>query len=300
MDSVWWHTWFWIDQPLSICLLVEPYDRAIQPRRSGMAALCTTNAPEASLRHEVVRAKKKELSEYLWHHRTSLFKRQHRDSKAKTIISVTGSFKVGQGSVQPGNMRLVRAGHPGFVRHPAKDFGVRITPVAEQKGLSTEQKEAYRLAADLIHEVDPEYARGEFLVQFAFMNGHSKHYVKKHRDKEDVSYQYALSFGDFSGAKLRVWDKAERRFADFDNRDRIVRFDGRRAHEVVTDGFKGNRFTVIWYKNYDSRLSQPVPIYETPCFVGLDPQDPQPSSTPWQRHIRVPVARVPDTSDEEE
>ena len=221
--------------------------------------------------------KKTALREYLSVHRAKLFKKtQHRDASSKKTFSLVSSFKVGVGSCQPGHIAFVRRGMKGFVKHPTKEIGVRITPVEEQKELNVTQKEAYRLAADLLAEFDPDYTGGEFLVQFAFMND-SSHYVRKHRDSEDISHQYALSLGYYTGAKLRVWNRDESAFVDFDNLDRIVKFDGRCAHEVVTQDFEGERFTVIWYKNYDSRLSKPAPIFEDPRFVeeeGASEEDP--------------------------
>ena len=214
-----------------------------------------------------IQTKKAKLQRYLSLHRKKLFKNaQHRDAASKKTFSLVSSFKIGVGSTQPGHIAFVRRGMKGFVKHPTKEIGVRITPVAEQKELSVEQKELYRLAADLLAEIDADYARGEFLVQFAYMNDPS-HYVRIHKDHGDISYQYALSLENYTGAKLRVYTCDERDFVEFNHLNRIVKFDGRCAHEVVTKDFDGERFTVIYYKNYDSRLVHPDPIFDTPCFV---------------------------------
>ena len=72
------------------------------------------------------------------------------------------------------------------------------------------------------------------------------HYVKCHVDS-DVSFQYSLTLGDFQGAKLRAYTAANNAaYVDFPQSGRIVAFDGRLPHEVVSDGFIGDRFTVIW------------------------------------------------------
>ena len=52
---------------------------------------------------------------------------------------------------------------------------------------------------------------------------------------------------------------------DVDTRNRIVRFDGRLDHEVLE--FKGVRYTVIFYKNYDRRILQEAPILMKPDVV---------------------------------
>jgi hypothetical protein len=113
----------------------------------------------------------------------------------------------------------------------------------------------------------PDYAAGEYVVQFALMNDAS-HHVKCHTD-DDVSFQYALTLGDFSGATLRVYKTRDKSaYIDFrDAKNQIVKFDGRLPHEVLTDGFRGHRFTVIWYKNFDHRKRTDDPILQAPAIV---------------------------------
>ena len=72
--------------------------------------------------------------------------------------------------------------------------------------------------------------------------------IKLHTDANNISYQYLLSLGDFSGCKLRVHLNKETH-QDFEYRNLILKADGRLPHEVIFNNFKGDRFTVIWVSN---------------------------------------------------
>lgn len=192
--------------------------------------------------------------------------RQHRDKRFRRVLSLRSSFKVGTGSTQIGHLPLVARGVDGFVRHQFRNTGVCVKPVHSQR-ISKKHKRVYDLAAAIVQLVDPWFAAGDYNVQFALMDDPDSHRVAKHRDSQDVCYQYALALGDFAGAKLRVYDVrgASSSYTDFANRGRIVKFDGRCPHEVVFDGFVGKRFSVVFYKNYDRRIaSAPCPLFGPP------------------------------------
>lgn len=95
------------------------------------------------------------------------------------------------------------------------------------------------------------------------------HYVKKHVDKDDITYQYIFSFGNYSGdVKLFVYDNVGNFTGSFDCKDKILKVDGRLPHRVCkTPNFYGDRFAVIWYKSYDVRITAPMPILHNPHFV---------------------------------
>ena len=48
---------------------------------------------------------------------------------------------------------------------------------------------------------------------------------------------------------------------------KIIRMDGRLDHEVVKHHFKGTRYSIIAYKNYDKRIIEPTPILLKPKVV---------------------------------
>ena len=183
-------------------------------------------------------------------------------------FSIQGSFKIGLGSTQPGNLQHL--GKPGFVKHNFKNTAAYIAPVEEQSGQTRLKKLLHRMAMEILMLIDPEYAAGETIVQFALLTS-PQHRVDKHVDDEDISFQYAVSLGNYHGAILRTYNSSGRS-SDIDNRNKIVRFDGRLPHEVVVDpGFVGERFTVIWYQNYDARKTQPDPILEKPQIAWHAP-----------------------------
>ena len=91
-------------------------------------------------------------------------------------------------------------------------------------------------------------------------------HVKKHVDGNDISHQYALTLGNYHGAKVRTYDEQENVLGEFDYYKRPCKFDGRLPHEVITDNFHGTRFTLVWFKCYDHRMTKPAPIFYTPCY----------------------------------
>ena len=206
-------------------------------------------------------------------HGEAFFKRQKRDLKKKKL-SFSGSCHIGVGTTQVGHLNHVKMGRRGFIRHPFKNTGVYVEPVEAQHVKVPFLKEAYYLSRDVMRQIDPHYAEGEFVVQFAKIDS-AAHYVKKHVDQHDVSHQYALTFGEYEGAALLVHPPDGGPPHRVDGKDCIVKFDARHPHEVDLTGFKGERYTVIWYKNYDRRqLARPDPIWEDSRPVVVYPPPP--------------------------
>jgi hypothetical protein len=208
------------------------------------------------------------LEEHLAANAEHLFAVQHRDGNHKRQFSLKGSFKVGTASTN-GKWKWNVGKHPYFKRHNFKNTVVWVKPplVQLKDGKICKAKfQAWLLASMIIERVDPNYAAGEYEVNFSMMNS-AQHYVKKHIDGDDISHQYALGLGQYSGAMLRVWSKDQSAYQDFDYRHKILKLDGRNYHELVTNNFQGERFTVIWYKVYDHRMTQPDPICDAPAIV---------------------------------
>lgn len=81
------------------------------------------------------------------------------------------------------------------MRHPFKNTGVLIESVRSQrdrKYITKPEYKTYKLAMKIFKSIDPEYCKGECIVNFSRMNG-CRQYVKRHTDGEDISPQYALS-----------------------------------------------------------------------------------------------------------
>ena len=92
--------------------------------------------------------------------------------------------------------------------------------------------------------------------------------LKKHVDGEDISHQYALALGNYSGAYLRCYDEKENVLGDFDYNRKVCKMDGRLPHELIQDDFQGIRFCVIWFKLYDHRKAEPDKICRTPQYCN--------------------------------
>ena len=69
-----------------------------------------------------------------------------------------------------------------------------------------------------------------------------------HVDKEDMSYQFALSLGEFdSGGELMIESRLGKKRYRVNTKNRIAKCDGRSCHWVR--GYSGTRYSVIWYVN---------------------------------------------------
>jgi len=77
-----------------------------------------------------------------------------------------------------------------------------------------------------------------------------------HIDKDDVSYQFSMSFGEFSGGGelcVEARDGSSRWMID--TREKMAKFDGRSVHWVRGYG-GGDRYSVVWFVNRDSNATE--------------------------------------------
>ena len=240
-------------------------------------------------RNDLIARNLRVLESFVWHARHHLNQdpstgapTQHRDKK-KNKFSLEMSCKVGVGSFNAGNWVPFRKGVPHFKKN-AKGKGkpYYTKTVMEQyreKKINAYHVYIYNLAREIIELIAPEWAgdKGEFNVNISWMNDRNKHYVQKHVDAEDTSHQYAVGLGNYKGAKLRCYESKESddKYVDFDYRHKVLKMDGRLPHELILDGFEGDRFTIIWYKNYDSRQTKEDGICKTPEIVFTMPEVPE-------------------------
>jgi hypothetical protein len=137
----------------------------------------------------------------------------------------------------------------------------------ETRALPKWKLELWDLSKQLITLIDPDFATGEFVVNYSCMNK-PEQYVKKHVDSDDVSHQYAMALGNYKNAALRLYDADDNVIGDFDYHKKVCKMDGRLPHELVSDGFEGERFCIIWFKSYDHRQTKADPIFATPCYIN--------------------------------
>mgnify|MGYP003956702563 CR=1 FL=1 len=180
-----------------------------------------------------------------------------RRNKNRSTFSLDWQFGLG---------RVTNAlGATGFTTpHNFLKKGVFMKPVLDTK-ISAWKKDLWVLAKQLILHIDPGYAAHEdYVVNFSCMTDSKKHYVKRHVDDQDITFQYGLALGDFTGGELTCWKK-DGTTTTVDYTRKILKMDGRLAHEVKP--FSGKRFCVIFYKLYDRTMTDKAPILEAPHFV---------------------------------
>ena len=123
------------------------------------------------------------------------------------------------------------------------------------------KKDLYYSAYQLIKEVDKRWTgeKHDLVIQFACMDTNS--YVCIHSDK-DVSSQFVMSFGEYLGGELMLFDEKSKTFKHVETKNHIVQFDGRFKH-YVTKVTNGLRYSIVFYKMFDRRYK------EQPYFTGV-------------------------------
>jgi hypothetical protein len=197
-------------------------------------------------------------------------KGQYRDKTKKTKFNLQSAFLLGATTNALGASKnkegVSSFGTPHNIPSK-KGKGVCLTPVLARVSLPKWKKNLWTLSQQLIEIIDPDFAVGEYVVNYSTMTD-PKHYVKKHTDSDDISYQYGMSLGDYEGTfETRIYDKDDKVVGDYDYKNRVLKMDGRLPHEVISKGFKGVRHCVIFFKSFDKRKLVCDPIFETPCFV---------------------------------
>lgn len=71
--------------------------------------------------------------------------------------------------------------------------------------------------------------------------------AKKHIDSKNGGVSYIIGVGDFTGGKIRVWDKDAKNPKEYDLNGKPVGFNGGLLYHQTTP-FKGERYTIIYYK----------------------------------------------------
>ena len=196
-------------------------------------------------------------------------KGQYRDKTKKKKFNLKSAFLLGATTNALGASKNKDGSSNFGTPHnipEKKGKCVCLKPVLERV-LPKWKKDLWTLSRQLIEIIDPDFAIGEYVVNYSTMTDPT-HYVKKHTDSDDISYQYGMSLGDYEGTfKTRIYDADDDVVGDYNYKNRVLKMDGRLPHEVITEGFKGVRHCVIFFKSYDHRKSVCDPILETPCFV---------------------------------
>ena len=233
----------------------KSYQPAKQPPLREDFANGTTALPKAvSSERKVLMTEIEKILKTVKHNQ------QYRDKTKKVRFNLQWSFLLGEGTTSALGAKSFETPH-----NFKQGRGVCLTKVASRK-LPKWKLELWDLSKQLITLIDPDFAQGEYIVNFSCMNK-PEQYVKKHVDSDDISHQYALALGDYKNATLRLYDADDKVLGDFDYHRKVCKMDGRLPHELVSDGFEGERFCIVWFKTYDHRKTKADPIFNTPCYV---------------------------------
>ena len=90
--------------------------------------------------------------------------------------------------------------------------------------------------------------------------------VKRHRDHQDISFQYGVGLGSYEGGDVLVYNQKEETGYKICIKRQVVRLDGRFFHEAmpITSGI---RFSIYIYKGFDRLRSFTEPLQWPPSIV---------------------------------
>lgn len=188
-------------------------------------------------------------------------KSQARDKKKRKVFDLAWQVMMGRNTSAKGASSFEHEHN----LYPRK--GVYMKSVLDSKSRPKWQKELYATARALLMLIDPEYAgdHDDWCVSINAMFDGETHKCLKHTDKDDVDAQLAMTLGDFEGGELRCW-REDGSHVDVNNRRTVVRVDGRLPHQVMPFR-EGKRYSIIWYKLYDRRMTAAKAVLQEPCFV---------------------------------
>jgi len=83
--------------------------------------------------------------------------------------------------------------------------------------------------------------------------------AKKHKDSKNVGDSVIIGIGDFTGGDIKVWDVEDKNGKAYNLHDRPLMFNGN-SHFHQTTPFKGERYTMIFYKQGKPGKTRGVPM----------------------------------------
>ena len=136
------------------------------------------------------------------------------------------------------------------------------------KTKSPAQKDLYYMAGKLLNTIDPGYAAGgHWVVQIHAMDHDSK--INKHKDSNDITFQYSVTLGEYEGGKLVTWDSCGENRTEMNVHNKVVKLDGRLFHQV-TPVTSGIRYSLYFYKVYDPIITEVQPIFEPATIISMN------------------------------
>ena len=176
------------------------------------------------------------------------------------------SFQMGWTSNRSTTMKGFETAHPIQQEPVFASRGINKTHPLEKSNVLIWQAELFVLASKIFSYLIPEFVSKQFVIHFSKMS-RSTHIVKLHWDSSDISHQYALHLGEWTGAKLVCYDDCYKPIFESNGSGRILRFDGRLPHEVVLDNFYGVRFSIICFQLWREDKTKSDDIIYEPNYI---------------------------------
>jgi hypothetical protein len=163
--------------------------------------------------------------------------------------------------------------HPIITEKRFAKKGVNKTHPQNKKRRKCDQWQLllFEIATALFSLIIPEFVKKQYVFHFGKMSS-GKHQVPPHTDKQDIAAQYAIHFGDWTGAELVMYNTSNKKakkkvlFRTSEAR-RMVLFDGRLLHQVIQKHFKGTRFTIVCFQLWHEDKHKSDPICYEPRFI---------------------------------
>jgi hypothetical protein len=96
--------------------------------------------------------------------------------------------------------------------------------------------------------------------------------AKKHKDNKNSGDSVIIGIGDFSGGDIKVWDAEDKNGKAFVLHDQPLMFNGA-THYHQTTPFKGERYTMIFYKQKKPGKTRGVPMKGAGPTMEEDDED---------------------------
>ena len=138
----------------------------------------------------------------------------------------------------------------------------------ESKSKPTWIKDIYVELRKVITLIDSKFAaNGDWSVQVNLSDDPNK-LMKPHVDDKDMTHQYAIGLGDYTGGELATFREdatGKRTAVKLCIRNKVVKVDGRQWH--VATKFKGVRFSIYFFKLWQRNCRTKTGILFPPRIV---------------------------------
>ena len=183
----------------------------------------------------------------------------------RTTLVVEWSFSIGYTSGSR-NYKHFREKH-NISEIGKQNIGINRMDPLSKKGYSKKDQELFVIATIMFRFFKPLYFAKQYCIQFSKMNSAMEDTcVKKHKDK-DISHQYMINLGKWTGAEIVCYFSTGEQIFSFDKPRHLLEFEGRHQHEVRLTKFQGVRYSVIGFQKWHEDKTVQDPILDAPSII---------------------------------